>query len=128
MPSDAPVIVVNDDSFEPEVLDSEVPVLVDFWAPWCGPCRSMAPALEALAQQYQGRLKVVKYNTEAHQAVSRAMKIRSLPTLVLFRSGEVIDARVGALTQARLEAWLKKRLWPQPGFLARLIGRGSDSS
>jgi thioredoxin 1 len=114
---------VNDATFDAEVLDSEIPVLVDFWAQWCAPCRALAPSLEALARELAGTLKVVKYNTEANRRVAAAMQIRSLPTLVLFKEGKVADVQIGALPPARLEAWVQRHLAPRKSLLDRILGR-----
>ena len=117
-------IQVNDATFDKEVLDSEVPVLVDFWAEWCGPCKSLAPSLERLAVDAKGDLKVVKYNTEKNKRVASEMNIRSLPTLVLFKDGEVLDAQMGAVPYPRLVGWLQKQLVPKRSLLGRLFGSG----
>ena len=92
---------VTDDSFEPEVLKSEVPVLVDYWAEWCGPCKSIAPILEEVAKEYGGRLKVAKINVDDNQQVPARFGIRGIPTLMLFKNGNVEATRVGALSKDR---------------------------
>lgn len=99
---------VSDDSFESEVLKSDIPVLVDFWAPWCRPCRVAAPVLESIAQQYKGKLKVCKLNVD--QARQTAMKygIRSIPTLIFYKNGKPVDQVVGVLPD--YEAQLKKKI------------------
>jgi thioredoxin 2 len=83
-----------------------VPVLVDLWAPWCGPCRTMAPLLEQLSRQRAGRLKVVKVNVDEHPEVSARHQVQGIPTLLLFRDGRLVDRRVGAAPAASLERWL----------------------
>jgi thioredoxin 1 len=98
------VIEGNDANFEQEVLKSDIPVLVDFWAPWCGPCRMVAPVVEQLASQYAGKLKVVKINTDENQLVSSQYGIRSIPTLGIFKDGKVVDAVIGAQPKQALEA------------------------
>ena len=95
-------VAVNDQTFESEVLRSGTPVLVDFWAPWCGPCRAVAPTVDALAQEYAGRLKVVKLNTD--EAVEVAMKygVISIPTLMVFKGGDVVERVLGNRPKADL--------------------------
>ena len=115
-------IKVTDATFDREVIDSDKLVLVDFWASWCGPCRALAPSLEHLAKEYAGRLKVVKYNTEENRRVAGQMKIRSLPSMVLFDQGEVVGVQIGALPYGRLESWILKRLEPKEPLLKRLFG------
>jgi thioredoxin 1 len=87
---------VSDDSFESEVLKSSEPVLVDFWAEWCGPCKSIAPMLDQVATDYQGRMKVVKVNIDQNQKTPRNYNVRSIPTLLLFKDGKVQATQVGA--------------------------------
>jgi len=114
---------VTDGNFDQVVLGSDVPVLVDFWAPWCGPCKMVTPILEELARDYEGKLSVVKYNTEQNQGVAGAMNIRSIPTMVMFKDGEVADIRIGASSRAALEGWVERTVNPKPGLLGRLFGR-----
>ena len=92
----AKVIKVSDKNFDAEVVESKQPVLVDFWAPWCGPCKMVGPLMEELAEDYDGKLKVVKVNTQESQEVAALLGIRSVPTVLLFHGNEVIDAFVGA--------------------------------
>jgi thioredoxin len=93
----------TDQNFDQEVLKSDVPVLVDFWAPWCGPCRMIAPIVEQIARDYQGKLKVVKLNTDENEQVAIKYGIRSIPTLGIFKNGQVVDAVIGAVPKQFLE-------------------------
>lgn len=100
----------TDANFEAEVLKSETPVLVDFWAPWCGPCRQIAPSIEALSTEYAGKIKIGKLNTDEQTAVSERFGIRSIPTLLIFKNGEVVNQLVGALPKDKIAEQLKKAL------------------
>lgn len=101
---------VTDSTFKESVLDSEVPVLVDFWAPWCGPCRMVAPVVDEIAQQYEGQIKVVKLNTDENPNVASQYGIRSIPTLMIFKGGERVDMVVGAVPKTTLANTLEKYL------------------
>lgn len=101
---------VTDSSFEQDVLKSDIPVLVDFWAPWCGPCRMVAPVVDEIAQQYDGKLKVVKVNTDENPAVASQYGIRSIPTLMIFKGGQRVDMVVGAVPKTTLSTTLEKYL------------------
>lgn len=92
----------TDASFRTDVLESDLPVLVDFWAPWCGPCRAVAPVLEALDAEYAGRLKIVKMNVDENGEIAGALGVRSIPTLVVFREGKAVQGAVGALNRQQL--------------------------
>ena len=101
---------ITDENFEPEVLKSEVPVLVDYWAEWCGPCKSIAPILEEVAREYGGRLKVTKINVDENQQVPARFGISGIPTLMLFKNGNVEATRVGALSKSQLTAFLDSNI------------------
>ena len=103
-------IAVTDASFEAEVLQSQNPVLVDFWAEWCGPCKSIAPILDEVSQEYSDRLKVVKLNTDENPDVAVKYAVRSIPTLMLFKNGNNEATRVGALTKSQLTAFIDEYL------------------
>lgn len=99
---------VTDASFKEEVLESNIPVLVDFWAPWCGPCRMVAPVVEDISKQYEGQVKVVKLNTDENPNVASQYGIRSIPTLMIFKGGERVDMVVGAVPKTTLANTLDK--------------------
>ena len=101
---------VTDSNFQAEVLESAVPVLVDFWAPWCGPCRMVAPVVEEIAEERGEALKVVKLNTDENQETAIAYNVMSIPTLILFRHGQPAKTVVGAYPKKRLEAELEPAL------------------
>ncbi|MCL4855109.1 MAG: thioredoxin [Bryobacteraceae bacterium] len=96
-------LTFTDASFDKDVLNSEVPVLVDFWAEWCGPCRMMSPAVEALAADYAGKLKVGKVNVDDNGGTAMRYNIRGIPTLLLFKGGQVVEQRVGAIGKSELQ-------------------------
>ncbi|HEX4035836.1 MAG TPA: thioredoxin [Solirubrobacteraceae bacterium] len=97
---------VNDNNFQAEVLESETPVLVDFWAPWCGPCRLVAPILEEIAVEHQDNLRVVKLNIEDNQQTAAKFDVLSIPTMILFESGSPVKKVIGAYPKKKLEAQL----------------------
>jgi len=104
------IMHVTDEDFENIVVKSQIPVLVDFWAVWCGPCKMVAPAVESLANQYKDRLKVVKLNVDENRAIPSKYGIMSIPTLLLFKDGEVMETIVGALPQPKIEEKIKAYL------------------
>ncbi|MEE8346622.1 MAG: thioredoxin [Dehalococcoidia bacterium] len=110
---------VTDAEFENEVLKSELPVLVDYWAPWCGPCRLVAPIVEELAEEYDGRVKFVKVNTDDNVGTAVAYGIRSIPTLLLFKDGQQIDQIIGFRPKRDLQRLLEKGLAQAESSLAR---------
>ena len=103
-------VAVTDASFVEIVVQSPVPVLVDFWAEWCGPCKNLAPVLEQLAADRGENLRVVKYDTEKNSSFSAQLSVKSLPTLVLYNSGEVVDRRAGFAPTAELSKWIDQAL------------------
>jgi len=100
------IVYVTDDSFETEVLQSEVPVLVDYWAEWCGPCKMIAPILEEIVGEYTGKLKVAKLNIYENSATPPKFGIRGIPTLMIFKDGDVEATKVGALSKSQLTAFI----------------------
>jgi thioredoxin 1 len=101
---------VTDASFETDVLNSGAPVLVDFWAEWCGPCRAIAPALEELGTEYAGKLQVVKVNIDENPLTPSKFGVRGIPTLILFKDGKPAATQVGAAPKSALKAWIDKSL------------------
>jgi thioredoxin 1 len=102
--------VVNDQTFEQDVLKSDVPVLVDFWAPWCGPCRMIAPLIDQLAEEYAGKLKAVKLNTDESPSIATEYGIRSIPTVMIFKDGKKMDTVIGAVPKSTLTGTIEKYL------------------
>ena len=101
---------VTDDTFEAEVLQSQQPVLVDYWAEWCGPCKMIAPILDDIAKEYAGKLKVAKVNIDDNQATPAKFGIRGIPTLMIFKNGNVEATKVGALSKSQLAAFIDSNL------------------
>lgn len=106
-------IEVTDASFNQEVLQSPAPILLDCWAPWCGPCRMMAPVMDELATSLAGTIKVAKLNVDENPDMASQLGIQSIPTLLLFRNGEILDAMIGAAPRAKIEAAVRRRLRDQ---------------
>ncbi len=101
---------VTDDTFSAEVLQSPLPVLLDYWAEWCGPCKMIAPVLDEIAQEYAGRLKVAKMNIDDNQATPASYAVRGIPTLMLFKNGNVEATKVGALSKSQLSTFIDSHL------------------
>lgn len=101
-------IVVTDATFEQEVLQSPVPVLMDIWAPWCGPCRMIAPVVEDLAKEFAGRAKVVKLNSDENQRVPSQYRIQGIPTLLFFKNGQLVDSLIGAVPKPNIQQKLQQ--------------------
>ncbi len=106
------VIETTDATFKKEVLESEIPVLVDFWAPWCGPCRIVAPVIEELSGEYAGQFKFVKVNTDENGASAAQYGVMSIPTLAIFKGGELVDAVIGAVPKNMLAQKIDEHLQP----------------
>jgi thioredoxin 1 len=100
----------TDGNFEPEILKSNIPAMVDFWAPWCGPCHVIAPAIEELANEYAGRVRVAKMNVDENPATPPKYGIRGIPTIIIFKNGQVFDQIVGAVPKGKVEEMIKKAL------------------
>jgi len=103
-------IEINDASFKNEVTDSAIPVLVDFWAPWCGPCKMIAPVLDEIANEYDGKVKVVKINIDENQTTPSTYGVRSIPTLILFKDGQEVEKIIGAQSKQNLKQMVDKSL------------------
>ena len=104
------VTEIEDSVFDAEVLESEIPVLVDFWAPWCGPCRALSPVIEEISETYKGRVKVSKINVDENPETTMKFRIRSIPTLITFKDGEVAEQIVGAVAKSEIEKILDKAI------------------
>ncbi len=103
-------VAVTDATFDAEVRNSDIPVVVDFWAEWCGPCKQIGPALEELATQYEGQVKIAKVNVDENPNSPAQMGVRGIPALFMFKGGEVISNKVGAAPKAALESWIKESI------------------
>lgn len=104
------VLTLTDTNFEAEVLQAGIPVLVDFWATWCAPCKAIAPVIDAIADEYDGKIKVGKVNVDDNPGTPGKYGVRGIPTVILFKDGKVVDQVVGAVPKTQLEALLKKAL------------------
>ncbi len=104
------ITTISDESFESDVLNADIPVLVDFWAPWCGPCKMIAPVLEDLAGAYDGKIKICKMDVDANKATPAKFNIRGIPTLTIFKNGNAESTKVGALTRAQLTEFIETNI------------------
>lgn len=104
------IVNITDDSFEEEVLQADSPVLVDFWAPWCGPCKMIAPVLEELSGVYEGKLKICKMDVDNNKSTPSKFNIRGIPTLILFKNGQAESTKVGALSKAQLTDFINTNI------------------
>ncbi|ASJ95394.1 MULTISPECIES: thioredoxin TrxA [Shewanella] len=104
------IITLSDDSFENDVLKSDLPVLVDFWAEWCGPCKMIAPILDDVADEYAGKVTIAKLNVDQNNASPAKYGVRGIPTLLIFKNGELADTKVGALSKTQLKEFIDAQL------------------
>jgi thioredoxin 1 len=110
MAEGSPVKQVSDNEFENDILKSDKPAMVDFWAPWCGPCRVIAPIMEELAPQYDGKAVIAKINVDDNPETAQRFQVTSIPTLLMFKDGRVVDRAVGALPKAELQKFIDRNL------------------
>ena len=104
------VVDISDDQFEDEVLNASIPVLVDFWAEWCGPCKMVAPLLDEIADSYSGKLKICKVNVDLYEKTAQQYAVKGIPTMILFQGGENVGIKVGALSKSQLTAFISSVL------------------
>ena len=110
MPEEKKVLHLTDDTFSEEVLNSDEPAMVDFWAPWCGPCKAVGPIVEELADEYSGKVKIAKINVDENHKTAAQYSVRSIPTLIMFKGGESVDQIVGLVPKAKMEEMIKKAM------------------
>ncbi len=103
-------VKVTDDTFDSEVRNSDIPVLVDFWAEWCGPCKSIGPALEELAEQYAGKVKIAKVNVDENPKSPAMLGVRGIPALFMFKGGQIVSNKTGAAPKAALDGWIRESI------------------
>jgi thioredoxin 1 len=104
------IVTLAADNFDSEVLKSDQPVLVDFWAEWCGPCRMVAPVLEQIAEEMQGKIRIAKLNVDEHQQLAYTYGVSSIPTFILFKSGQVADRALGAMPKSGFQSFIQRNL------------------
>lgn len=100
-------VAVTDETFDAEVRNSDIPVVVDFWAEWCGPCKQIGPALEELSNEFAGRVKIAKVDVDSNSVAASSMGVRGIPALFIFKDGQVVSSRAGAAPKAALQSWIE---------------------
>jgi thioredoxin 1 len=103
-------VAVTDSSFDAEVKNSDIPVVVDFWAEWCGPCKQIGPSLEELSEEFEGKVKIVKVDVDSNPASATAVGVRGIPALFIFKDGQVVSNKTGAAPKAALQSWIEDAL------------------